>query len=87
MTLPLIHARESLEPRDRKLFLAALVADPATARDALMNYLARHDSLNFARAEAQLYADRAQADLAALADSPARDALASLTDFAIARRG
>ena len=32
MTLPLIHARESLDPRERKLFLAALVADPATAR-------------------------------------------------------
>jgi octaprenyl-diphosphate synthase len=87
MTLPLIHAREALDPRECKLFLAALVADPATARPALMDYLARHDSLNFARSEAQLYADRAQADLAALADSPARDALASLTEFAVARRG
>ncbi len=87
MTLPLIHAREALEPRERKLFLAALVADPTTAREALTTYLARHDSLNFARAEAQLYADRAQAELACLADSPAKDALASLTEFAIARRG
>ena len=87
MTLPLIHAREALDPRERKLFLAALVADPATAREALLNYLARHDSLNFARAEAQLYADRAQAELACLAESPAKDALAALTEFAIARRG
>jgi octaprenyl-diphosphate synthase len=87
MTLPLIHARESLDPRERKLFLAALVADPTTAREALLTYLTRHDSLNFARAEAQLYADRAQAELACLAESPARDALASLTEFAIARRG
>jgi octaprenyl-diphosphate synthase len=87
MTLPLIHAREALETHERKRFLAALVADPTTARDALMSYLTRHDSLNFARAEAQAYADRAQAELAGLAESPAKDALASLTDFAIARRG
>ncbi len=87
MTLPLIHAREALDPRERKLFLATLVANPTTAREALLNFLARHDSLNFARPEAQLYADRAQAELTGLADSPARDALAALTEFAIARRG
>ena len=40
MTLPLIHARESLDPHDRKRFLAALVADPATARDSA-THLAR----------------------------------------------
>jgi octaprenyl-diphosphate synthase len=95
MTLPLIHAREALDPRERKLFLAALTSLPLPpkegrgegAREALLNLLTRHDSLNFARAEAQIYADRAQAELAGLAESPAKDALAALTDFAIARRG
>ncbi len=87
MTLPLIHARDNLEPRDRKPFLAALVAAPETGRAAIAGYLTRHDSLGYARSQAQLYADRAQAELTGLADSPAHDALASLTEFAIARRG
>jgi octaprenyl-diphosphate synthase len=87
MTLPLIHARDTLDSRERKAFLTALVADPAIAREAIVNYLARHDSFGYARAAAQLYADRAQAELALLADSPAKDALAALTEFAIARRG
>ena len=99
MTLPLIHAREALEPRERNMFLAALVANPSNlplplgegrgegAREVLLSWLTRHDSLNFARAEAQLYADRALAELTGLAGSPAKDALAALTEFAVARRG
>jgi octaprenyl-diphosphate synthase len=99
MTLPLIHARESLDPHDRKRFLAALAlplppgegrgeGDVHTStRDLLLTWLTRHDSLNYARTQAQLYADRAQADLAGLADSRAKDALSALSEFAIARRG
>jgi octaprenyl-diphosphate synthase len=100
MTLPLIHARESLEPSERKKFLTALASLPLSSgegrgegglnngtREILLNYIARHDSFNYAREQAQLYADRAQQQLSLLADSPAKDALAALTDFAIARRG
>jgi octaprenyl-diphosphate synthase len=87
MTLPLIHARDTLDPTERKKLLTALVADPQTAREALLDLLARHDSFGYARAQAQLYADRAQADLALLPESPAKDALAALPEFAIARRG
>jgi octaprenyl-diphosphate synthase len=86
MTLPLIHCRENLGPHERKTFLAALVADRATGRDALLASLARHDSLAYARTQAQLYADRAQAQLADLADSPAKSALSALAEFTIARR-
>ena len=86
MTLPLIHCRENLDPHERKTFLAALVADRATGRDALLASLARHDSLTYARTQAQLYADRAQAQLADLADSPAKAALSALAEFTIARR-
>jgi octaprenyl-diphosphate synthase len=86
MTLPLIHCRENLDPPERKTFLAALVADRATGRDALLAHLARHDSLGYAREQAQLYADRAQSQLAELADSPAKDALSALADFTVARR-
>jgi octaprenyl-diphosphate synthase len=86
MTLPLIHCRENLEPHERAAFLTALVADRATGRDALLARLARHDSFTYARDQAQLYADRAQAELAGLAESPAKEALSALAEFAIARR-
>ena len=87
MTLPLIHARDTLDPRDRKAFLTALVADGPAGRGVLAEWLARHDSLTYARGQAQLYADRAQAELAALCDGDARSTLASLAHFAISRRG
>ena len=50
MTLPLIHARDTLDDAERKAFLTALVADPATARDALLSFLTQQDSLTYARA-------------------------------------
>jgi octaprenyl-diphosphate synthase len=86
MTLPLIHARDSLNAADRKSFLTALMAGGPTGREALAAWLTRHDSLDYARTQAQAYADRAQAELDALPTSPARDALAALAHFAIARR-
>jgi octaprenyl-diphosphate synthase len=87
MTLPLIHARNSLSPPDRKRFLATLVGDTAAGQDALRMWLTRHNSLGYARAQAQSYADRAQGQLDGLPDSAARDALAALAEFAVARRG
>jgi octaprenyl-diphosphate synthase len=94
MTLPLIHARDTLDARERKAFLAAMASLPLPPgegrgegfRELLLNLLTRHDSFGYARTQAQLYADRAQGELGCLADSPAKDALAALTDFAIARR-
>jgi octaprenyl-diphosphate synthase len=104
MTLPLIHARDSLAPQERKLFLTALAgiavssehgvwsADQLPApcsplpASVLRAWLARHDSLGYARAQAQAYADRAQSQLDSLPDGPARDALAALAEFAVARR-
>jgi octaprenyl-diphosphate synthase len=59
---------------------------PKSTRDIVLAYLAQQDSLAYARTQAQLYADRAQAELNALPESPAKEALAALTDFAIARR-
>jgi octaprenyl-diphosphate synthase len=87
MTLPLIHARDALEPSECRRFLAALLSDGPTGRALLLEWLTRHDSLGYARAQAQAYSDRAQAELALLPDSAAKDALAALADFAIARRG
>ena len=95
MTLPLIHARDNLASGERKLFLAALSLPPLPlgegwgegGRDALRAWLARHDSLSYARNQAQAYADLAAADLTDLADTPSKETLSSLADFAISRRG
>ncbi len=98
MTLPLIHCRDALEPREQKAFLTALRTDTTNlplpvgegrgegAHMVLIEWLSRHDSLGYAHGQAQAYADRAQSQLACLADTPARDALAALAEFAIARR-
>jgi octaprenyl-diphosphate synthase len=86
MTLPLIHARDTLEAGERRTFLTALVSDPTVARAAIIQYLTQQDSFSYARAQAQLYADRALAELNLLSDSAAKDALAALAEFAIARR-
>jgi len=87
MTLPLIHARDTLEPRERAGFLASLSADPTCVRESLLTYLTNQGSFDYTRDQAQLYADRAQAQLTLLADTAAKDALAALAEFAIARRG
>jgi geranylgeranyl pyrophosphate synthase len=54
---------------------------------ALHDWLTRHDSFAYARAQARFYAREAQAQLAGLADGPAKDALAALAEFAVARSG
>jgi octaprenyl-diphosphate synthase len=87
MTLPLIHARDSLEEPERSAFLVLLAENGRADRVALMQWLARRDSLTYARAQARLYAREAQTHLADLADSPAKDALVALADFVVTRSG
>jgi octaprenyl-diphosphate synthase len=85
MTLPLIHARDALEPGQRKSFLTALAANGAAGRQSLSAWLTRHESYGYARSQAQAYAERAQAQLVGLADGPAKEALASVAHFAVDR--
>jgi octaprenyl-diphosphate synthase len=102
MTLPLIHARDSLDEPERSAFLAILASLPLPlgegrgegalrrgydARNELMPWLTRHDSLAYARAQAQFYARQAQARLTGVPDGPAKDALAALAHFVVARNG
>lgn len=85
MTLPLIHARDSMEPTEREGFLSLLSDNAGIVHDALLAVLARHDSLAYARTQARAYAERAQRQLGFLPDTHAKDALAALAEFAIAR--
>lgn len=87
MTLPAIHARDSLDEPERLAFLALLAENGRADPVALTDWLTRRDSIAYARAQAQFYARQAQAQLADLAGGPAKDALAALADFAVARSG
>jgi octaprenyl-diphosphate synthase len=84
-TLPLIRALELAEPADRQLLLTQL-EDPANFdRQSLLAWLARYGAIDYARAKARFFADRAHSIAAALPPSPARDVLAALPEFAIMR--
>ncbi len=85
MTLPMIHARDALDEPERAAFLALLAENGRADRAALADYFGRHDSFAYARAQARFYAAEARAQLAGLPDSPAKDALAALAEFAVAR--
>jgi octaprenyl-diphosphate synthase len=85
MTLPLIHARDAMAAELRNGFLALLSDESGVDRDALLAVLVLHDSLAYARQQARRYAERALAELVGLADSPAKDALTAMAEFAIAR--
>jgi len=85
MTLPLIHARDALAGDRREGFLALLSDSAGVDREALLTVLAHHESLSYARGQAQRFAERALAELVGLADSPAKDALTAMAEFAIAR--
>jgi len=85
MTLPLIHARDSLAADRRDGFLALLSDSAGVDREALLAVLMHHESLAYARDRARHYAERALAELVGLADTPAKDALTAMAEFAIAR--
>ncbi|MDR5684116.1 MAG: polyprenyl synthetase family protein [Armatimonadota bacterium] len=84
VTLPLIHALRSGTPDDRAR-LEALIRDGAAA-DAVREILGRHGSIAYALDVARQHAERALDVLARFPPSAARDSLAALTEFVVARR-
>ena len=54
---------------------------------AVLARLRAHPALESARAEARSWADRARAELDAVPDIPARQALAALCDYVVERTG
>jgi octaprenyl-diphosphate synthase len=85
LTLPLIHARDIFDGAQRRDFLQLVRrGDPADA-DAIRQQLELLGSLDYASSRARYYADLADQDLAAVPASDARETLASLAQFAIAR--
>jgi octaprenyl-diphosphate synthase len=84
-TLPLIHAMTSASDSERERLEGALAAGGAIAEEALESSLARHQSIDFARAKANGFASRAREQLNGLPDSPALQVLIGLTEFVVQR--
>ncbi len=83
LTLPVIHARDSLVDGPQRAFLA----DLAEGRiDEVLDQLHRLGSLGYAQAKAEHFANRAVTSLADLPDSPALQVLLAIARFVVVRR-
>jgi octaprenyl-diphosphate synthase len=87
MTLPLIRTRDTLDIEKRREFLALLGRQSPTDSDELHEFLEAAGAIEYAQSAAQSYAERATACIAKLPESPARDALAAMPLFVLARSG
>ena len=89
-TLPVLYALRSSSTEPDAVRLRELLAGPLTADGPLteaLGLLRRSAAMDEARAVLVSYADRARSLLDDLPASPARDALAALADFVVARTG
>jgi octaprenyl-diphosphate synthase len=83
LTLPVIHARDTLVDGPQRTFIAHIERGEV---DQVMEQLHQLGSLAYAYARAEDYARRAEQSLAELHDSEARQVLAELARFVVERR-
>jgi len=83
-TLPIIRALELANPADRAAILEVLNGDQRQPR-RLAPFLDRYDALDYAKSRGHAFAHRARQRLEMLAPSPARDVLATMTEFVMSR--
>jgi octaprenyl-diphosphate synthase len=83
-TLPIIRALELATPTDRAAMLEVLSGDERQPQ-RLAPYLNRYEALDYAKSRGQSFAHRARRRLELLSPSPARDVLATMTEFVMSR--
>jgi len=83
MTLPLIHARDTLVDGPRTAFLSLI--ESAADSQSLVETLHELGSLDHARREAKRYATKAAEGLSVLPNSPARTTLELIAQFVVSR--
>jgi heptaprenyl diphosphate synthase len=85
-TLPVLHARRSIDPADARLLelLDSDLSDDARHRETLA-LLRSHSAITATRADLEQWAADARETLEPLPDVPAKRALDSLCDFVVAR--
>jgi octaprenyl-diphosphate synthase len=88
VTLPLIAALDRMAPAERQLVVQLMEApDPSDAIVAdVIRAVENAGGLEYARGRALERAQQAEADLAALAPTPAREALRDCITYAVERR-
>jgi geranylgeranyl pyrophosphate synthase len=86
LTLPLIHYLRSCGAEQKEAIFAILREDAPDRRQRLADLLANTNSVDYARQVAQERVRRATGILSELPPSAARDTLAAMAEFVIARR-
>jgi heptaprenyl diphosphate synthase len=86
VTLPVLHARRSIDPADARLLelLDGDLTDAGRHRETL-GLLRSHPAIEAARADLDRWASDARSTLVPLPDGPAKRALEALCDFVVAR--
>jgi octaprenyl-diphosphate synthase len=85
MTLPMIHFLRTAPREHRELLRSLLSGRIVDQTEKIRNLILPSDSIAYAQARAAQRVDRARTALAALPDSPARQALDALAAFVISR--
>ncbi len=87
VTLPLLHALREARPADRERARRALAKKEPGERDVafLAGLVARHGGVGYAASRARDYVRRGKRFLARLPDTPARSALAAMSDYITSR--
>ena len=83
-TLPLIRALEMASHADRRAILDLIRVDDCRP-ESLRPYLERYGAVEYTRQRARSFSLRARRRLESLSPSPARDALAAMTEFVVSR--
>ncbi|MBN2466709.1 MAG: polyprenyl synthetase family protein [Deltaproteobacteria bacterium] len=88
ITLPLIYALRSSSPEDRDSLVAAIEDDSLTEKEVarVVALITKYQGLEYAGEKARYYAREAKACLRAIPDSPWKEALLTVADYAVRRR-
>ncbi len=86
LTLPLIHLLNSGTDRQRDRLLELLAGDAPTRQREITSILRQSDGVAYAQDVAEQQVAAARQSVAQLPPSPARDSLAAMADFVLARR-
>jgi octaprenyl-diphosphate synthase len=86
LTLPLIHALRTAEPKEAKAMLGMIRSGGRKMKaQSVIDFVERQGGLAYATAKAREYAGKAKEDLAGLPSTPARKSLEAFADFVVER--
>jgi octaprenyl-diphosphate synthase len=86
LTLPLIHALRTADPKESKAILGMIKAGGKKMKvQTVIDFVERQGGLAYATAKAREYAGKAKDDLAGLPPTPSRRSLEAFADFVVER--